>query len=664
MFDELASEAEAVAQTTDTPPVASFTATPASGAPPLHVAFHDTSVHPDDEPLTITWDFGDGSPAAEGANVTHTFNAGTFSVTQTVFDGVSTSTATRTIVATPPNGTPTARITRSPGEGDAPLSVSFDGSAPTDDGAVMAYEWAFGDGATAQGPTATHVYSQPGTYTATLTVTDDGGVTGTAVASVVVREPAPDQPPVAGADQLTTRQDTPRTIDVLANDSDPDGGALKVVDTGTPAHGTAACTEEGSCTYTPVAGYSGADAFTYVVEDAAGAHATGQVSVTVNAVNAAPTADAGPDRDVIEDDGFNLDPSGSSDADGSIVTYTWDFGDGSEPQSASTPATVLHWYGRPGIYTMRLVVTDDAGATGEDTAVVTVANRPPTVAAGDYPRAPVGTTRPYAAVVGTGSAEPTDVTVDFGDGTAAVQRELTGPGTPSFDHAYADAGVYHVEFTVTDSAGESATAGQTVLVENAVAAGGPDISSDEGSSVTLGGASSPPDAHTTVTWDFGDGSPQADGVEQQHVYRDDGVYTARVTVKDDTRTVSDDVRVTVANVTPVPGLTVGGNAEPGKPVAMRGFARDPGPDDVLSFAWKFGDGATATGRRAAHSYAAAGTYTVELRVDDGDGGTATSQAKVVVGGPKGRRDNRGTDFWLSFPANYTGEPALTLFVAA
>ena len=36
----------------------------------------------------------------------------------------------------------------------------------------------------------------------------------------------------------------------------------------------------------------------------------------------------------------------------------------------------------------------------------------------------------------------------------------------------------------------------------------------------------------------------------------------------------------------------------------------------------------------------------------------------MVGGPKGRRDNRGKDFWLSFPTNYSGDPALTLFIAA
>ena len=142
------------------------------------------------------------------------------------------------------------------------------------------------------------------------------------------------------------------------------------------------------------------------------------------------------------------------------------------------------------------------------------------------------------------------------------------------------------------------------------------------------------------------------------------MYTATVTVKDDAKTVSDDARVTVRNLPPDPGLTIAGDAEPGKPVSMRGFASDPGPDDEHTLTWKFGDGATGSGARVKHAYAAAGTYTVELRADDGDGGVAVEEAEVVVGGPSGRRDNRGRDFWLSFPTNYAGDPELTLFIAA
>ena len=191
----------------------------------------------------------------------------------------------------------------------------------------------------------------------------------------------------------------------------------------------------------------------------------------------------------------------------------------------------------------------------------------------------------------------------------------------------------------------------------------PTSPSTRASPETLGGASSTPDTYTTVTWDFGDGSSPVSGTTPEHVFRDDGVYTAKVTVKDDAATVTDEVRVTVRNVAPSSMLTTASSADPGKPVAMRGVARDPGEDDPLTFSWTFGDGSSATGPRVSHAYAAAGTYTVKLRVEDGDGGSATDEATIVVGGPRGRRDTRGTDFWLSFPTNYTGSPELTLFVA-
>ena len=157
-----------------------------------------------------------------------------------------------------------------------------------------------------------------------------------------------------------------------------------------------------------------------------------------------------------------------------------------------------------------------------------------------------------------------------------------------------------------------------------------------------------------MTWDFGDGSPAAGGIMPEHVFRDDGVYTAKVTVKDDAATVTDEARVTVRNVAPSPML----DARARRSRQARRHARRrprPGrgrPAHVLVDLRR--RRAARPAPRVTHAYAAAGTYTVKLRVDDGDGGSATDEATVVVGGPRGGRDTRGTDFWLSFPTNYSG----------
>jgi len=71
---------------------------------------------------------------------------------------------------------------------DRETSVAFDGTASADDKGIVSYEWAFGDGATAAGPTPSHTYDGPGTYEVTLTVTDEGGNEATDTLTVTVEE--------------------------------------------------------------------------------------------------------------------------------------------------------------------------------------------------------------------------------------------------------------------------------------------------------------------------------------------------------------------------------------------------------------------------------------------------------------------------------------------
>ncbi len=89
--------------------------------------------------------------------------------------------------------------------------------------------------------------------------------------------------PIAQDDAVRVIGDGPATLDVLANDSDPDGDLLSVIATGPAEHGHVGMDAEGRPVYTAAAGWAGTDRFTYTVEDADGARAEATVTVTVEA---------------------------------------------------------------------------------------------------------------------------------------------------------------------------------------------------------------------------------------------------------------------------------------------------------------------------------------------------------------------------------------------
>ena len=85
------------------------------------------------------------------------------------------------VTATAANQAPTAAAVATPTTGDAPLRVQFDATGSSDaDGTIATYAWDFGDGNVGSGAQLTHSYTSPGDYSATLTVTDNAGATGTA----------------------------------------------------------------------------------------------------------------------------------------------------------------------------------------------------------------------------------------------------------------------------------------------------------------------------------------------------------------------------------------------------------------------------------------------------------------------------------------------------
>ena len=92
-------------------------------------------------------------------------------------------------------------------------------------------------------------------------------------------------PPVAVNDVATLPMNSSLSINVLANDTDPEGDVLTVVSTTTPSHGVTVINTDGTIKYTPTIGYSGADSFGYTISDGNGNTATANVDVTILAVN-------------------------------------------------------------------------------------------------------------------------------------------------------------------------------------------------------------------------------------------------------------------------------------------------------------------------------------------------------------------------------------------
>ena len=127
-------------------------------------------------------------------------------------------------------------------------------------------------------------------------------------------------PPAAVSDNATTDEDTPVTIGVLANDSDPEGDDLSIESVTQGVNGLVSINPDGTLTYEPAPDFNGSDSFTYTVSDGNGGSDQASVSVTVNAVNDAPVA-VNDTAETQEDTPITIDVlANDSDVDGDALT--------------------------------------------------------------------------------------------------------------------------------------------------------------------------------------------------------------------------------------------------------------------------------------------------------------------------------------------------------
>jgi PKD repeat protein len=113
-------------------------------------------------------------------------------------DGGLSDSATQTVqIDEPIINLPPRAVISGPASGLVGETLSFSGSGSSDsDGSIVSYAWDFGDGITGSGGiTVTHSYSTTGSYTVTLTVTDNGGLTGKATHGVQIDQPGQINPP-------------------------------------------------------------------------------------------------------------------------------------------------------------------------------------------------------------------------------------------------------------------------------------------------------------------------------------------------------------------------------------------------------------------------------------------------------------------------------------
>jgi len=254
----------------------------------------------DGDPLTITsvQDATHGHVEIVNGQVVFTPEAnyaGQASFTYTISDGQGgTSTAVVNLTVNPVNDAPVAVNDTGTLDEDADITINVLANDTDTDNATLSVssvtQPAHGTVAINDDGTVTYtpIANYNGADSFTYVVTDPSGATSTATVNLTVN-PLNDVP-VAVNDSYALDEDNAATLDVLGNDTNPDGGLLTISQLNQPAHGTVTLNTDGTVTYTPATNYNGADSFTYIVTDASGDTSLATVSLTVNPQNDVPVA--------------------------------------------------------------------------------------------------------------------------------------------------------------------------------------------------------------------------------------------------------------------------------------------------------------------------------------------------------------------------------------
>ncbi|WP_239113360.1 PKD domain-containing protein [Shimia biformata] len=591
-------------------------------APPVAVAGPDLSVapgqtvlfsaagsnDPDGSISGYRWEFDDLGAELQGREVERAYDVpGVFNARLVVTDdsGVTNGVASDEVVVRV-NHAPIAEA----GEDiiTDQLLVTLDASGSGDaDGDKLTYTWDFGDGSgTLDGVRVTHAFPRAGKYPVTLRVSDGTGLAnGRDVDAMSVTINA--RPMAVAGGNRDVCSGEPVLFDASAS-SDPDGETLLFSwDFGDG---------ETSTVVNPNKIYElpGTYPVTLTVQDESGTEQGRHMDRIAVLVREGPIAMAGEDKTVCVNQPVRFDGTASTDADGSVNGFDWSFGDGGRAGGAEP----LHSFSKPGEYRVTLTITGDTiGACSPldtDTLTVTVLDAPTQEI--DAPlRAALGNDIVFSASLSGVS-----------DGVEAQHRWTFPDGSSTegdtASHAFAAPGAQLVTLETTlegTEIGCGALVTQARVIVNeapvplfdapAIVAAGQTVAFDAGASVD------PDGAITGFQWDFGDGNT-GQGVTGLHVYSEPGDYEVTLTVTDAADVENSQARLSqTVTVNPAPMAALATPA-PYCPGETRTWAANWGDGDI---SWAFGDGKTATGATASHSFANPGLFPVSVRMDDGKG---------------------------------------------
>ena len=635
---------------TNTAPIISLTAasTPAAGTNAtwqnVDVVFTAIASDPDEDPLSYTWDLGDGTVITGTTELTQTHKysrPGLYSVKVTANDGRTGGTKTADLTLNVlVNRAPTVVVTKALPTGNPTKyqRVTLNAAVTDLDSDLPTVTWNFGDGTPPEtGTPVVHQFKAAGVSTIVATVDDGKGGSGSSTLLLTVVE---NNPPVAAVTTASAElfQNKVYTFTATASDIDTAdtiasyewdfgngvvvaGGASQthvfpVTVTGAVAVRARAIDSRGA-----VGDWSPAVNFTVVATKLPIVTFTIGDKVSFNATSA--------DQVIAEFLVSVTNPNGAAGTFLPVSALTVVAGD-----AAGTVQTIINH--QDGTYTIpvkylaagavgarsvfpALVALDDLGIASNAVAATATVN---TVAAVNVtPVATLVSAPKFAAAINatwmgvdvvftaTGSDPDGDLLVytwDFGDGT--VLSGMLGSAALIQTHKYAVAGNYSVKLTADDGRARGtkiadltlsvlANAAPTVVVTKTSPGGDP----TKYQRVTLLATVTDTDA-TTLTWNFGDGSAPVLGTATMvHQFQAAGLTNITATADDGKGGVTSGALQLniVENNPPVAAMTTTaaslGNLLQNKSYTFTATASDPDGDAIASYEWDFGNGAVVAG---------------------------------------------------------------------